>query len=138
MLKVFHVWHYQWSSILQDIYFLYHTRQFVSELIEYASINTQKSRASIREKLHHCQRAKTWCYSIITDSQNSFAYNETLQNLWDLEKHLSSPNRSLTYVLCDFFRAVTKISSCRVYVTGNKMKIEPELRPSCLIPIPAY
>ena len=29
-----------------------------STMIEYACINTQKSRASIREKLHHCQTQK--------------------------------------------------------------------------------
>ena len=40
--------------------FLYRIRRFVSELIEYACINTRKSRASIREKRHHYQRAKTW------------------------------------------------------------------------------
>ena len=42
------------------IYFLYRTWKFFAELIEYACINTQKSRALIREKLHPCQRTKTW------------------------------------------------------------------------------
>ena len=51
---------YRRSSILKDVYFLYRIRRFVSELIECACINTRKSRASIREKRHHCQRAKTW------------------------------------------------------------------------------
>ena len=60
---------YQVDSIMllsnnwaQDIiiYFLYRTWKFFAELIEYACINTQKSRALIREKLHPCQRTKTW------------------------------------------------------------------------------
>ena len=37
---------------------LYPIWQFVSELIECTCINTRKSRPQIREKLHHCQRAK--------------------------------------------------------------------------------
>ena len=44
-LKIFHVLLY---------------RRLVSELFEYAYINARKSRASIREKLHHCQSAKMW------------------------------------------------------------------------------
>ena len=60
LLKVCHVQLYWSSSILQDIYFLYRIRQFVSELIEYGCINTWKSSASIPQKLHYCQRAKTW------------------------------------------------------------------------------
>ena len=60
LLKVCHVQLYWSSSILQDIYFLYRIRQFVSELIEYGCINTRKSSASIPQKLHYCQRAKTW------------------------------------------------------------------------------
>ena len=58
---------YQVDSIIHlsnnwalDIYFLYCLRKFVSELIEYACISTQKSRALIRKKLHHCQRTKVW------------------------------------------------------------------------------
>ena len=44
------------SSIFQGIYFLHLIRRFVSELIEYLFISTWKSRAWIREKLHHCQK----------------------------------------------------------------------------------
>ena len=59
-LKVFHVPLNRRPSILQDIYVMYQIQQFVSELIEYACINTHKSRALIQEKLHHCQKTKTW------------------------------------------------------------------------------
>ena len=58
-LKVFHFLLYQRSSILQVIYFLYRIQRFFSELITHACVNTWKSRDSIREKLHHCQRAET-------------------------------------------------------------------------------
>ena len=65
-LKVFYVPFYRRSSTLQHIYFLYRIRWF-----DYACTNTRKSRASIREKIHHCQRAKTWwkwrIISIITE-----------------------------------------------------------------------
>ena len=40
----------------QDIYFFHLIRRFVSELIEYSFISTWKSRAWIREKIHHCQK----------------------------------------------------------------------------------
>ena len=58
-LKVFHFLLYQRSSVLQVIYFLYRIQRFFSELITHACVNTWKPRASIREKLHHCQRAET-------------------------------------------------------------------------------
>ena len=45
-LKVFHVLLYRRLSILQDIYFLFHIRLLVSELIEDACMHTRKSRAS--------------------------------------------------------------------------------------------
>ena len=58
-LKVFQVLLYRRLSILQDVYFLYRIRLFVSEFGEYTCINTRKSRASVRTKLYHYQRKKT-------------------------------------------------------------------------------
>ena len=58
--KVFHVLFYRRSIGLQDIYFSYSIGQFVPDLIEYTCMKTRKPRASILEKLRHCQRANTW------------------------------------------------------------------------------
>ena len=79
-LKIFHVLLYRRSSISWDIYVSYRVRRLVSELFEYAYINARKSRASIREKLHHCQSAKTWwtrlVFSVIAEN-NPHARHKT-------------------------------------------------------------
>ena len=106
-LKVFHVLLYRRSSILQDIYFLHRIWRFVSELIEYATMNTWKSKVSIREKLY-CQRAKTWWTSLwtwrvisIIEENKRHAHHKThcIQWTFTTPDQLASPSKfcSLKY-----------------------------------------
>ena len=132
---------YQVDSIIhlsnnwaQDNYLLFTSNSKIFFwIIEYACINTQKSRALIREKLHHCQRTKTW-WTWRVSFQPSLKKTACSSQDWLAEMTfvmMSLPSRWLAEIWCMIAQ-----------LTGSHGELEAEFkfqRCSCeaLLPFPA-